>query len=224
MDTLNYIAFFLHYYLYLNTFKIKIKKFSHLNMTSILNSEKNKNKGGRPLNSIWEDINRGNSIGSGKFQVTCKYCSYFWPRGDVSRLEEHLANHCSEAPPAIIRKYLNQILEREDKVAKKRKFVGPNQRTMTEYHDSMKIPDTRVTRINRALAKVFVACGMSFRIVKHPFFINFVKELNAAYELPTREYLSNQLLERELTMVNSNVNSVIENGNNLTLGLLKINV
>ena len=62
---------------------------------------------------------------------------------------------------------------------------------------------------------------MSFRIVKHPFFINFVKELNASYELPTREYLSNQLLERELAMVNSNVNSVIKNGNNLTLGLLK---
>ena len=77
---------------------------------------------------------------------------------------------------------------------------------MTEYHDSTKIPDARVTRINRALAKVFVACGMSFRIVEHPFFINFVKELNVTYELPIREYLSNQLLECELAMVNSNVN------------------
>jgi hypothetical protein len=57
-------------------------------------------------------------------------------------------------------------------------------------------------------------------VVEHPFFVNFVKELNSTYELPTREFLSNQLLERELAVVNSSVISVIENGANLTLGLL----
>jgi hypothetical protein len=92
--------------------------------------------------------------------------------------------------------------------------------TMTSYHDSTKIPDTRITRINRVLTKLFVACGISFRVVEHPFFINFVKELNARYDPPTREYLSDHLLERKLAMVNSSVNSIIENENNLTLGLL----
>src|SRR3954471_23710020 len=65
-------------------------------MTSTLDSGKNKNRGGRPLNSIWEDITRGSHVGSGKYQATCKYCNFFWSRGDVSKLEEHLANHCSE--------------------------------------------------------------------------------------------------------------------------------
>lgn len=180
-----------------------------------------KNKGGRPLSSIWEDITRGNHVGSGKFQATCKYCGFSWPRGEIQKLEEHLANHCSEAPASTVRKYLNQVLEREDKINKKRKVIDSSQLTMNHYHDSTNIPNARVTRINRALAKFFVACGISFRIVEHPFFINFVKELNSAYELPTREYLSDQLLERELALVNSNVNAVIENGNNLTLGLLK---
>lgn len=92
--------------------------------------------------------------------------------------------------------------------------------TMTSYHDSTKIPDARITRINRALTKLFVACGISFWVVEHPFFINFVKELNAGYDPPTREYLSDHLLEHELAMVNSSVNSIIENENNLTLGLL----
>jgi uncharacterized membrane protein len=82
------------------------------------------------------------------------------------------------------------------------------------------MPSARVTRINRAIAKFFVACGISFQIIKNPFFINFVKELNSAYELPTREYLSNQLLERELAMVNSSVTAIIEKGTNFTLGLL----
>src|SRR5689334_23251944 len=37
-----------------------------------------KNKGGRPLNGIWEDINKGNPVGSGKFSASCKYCDTEW--------------------------------------------------------------------------------------------------------------------------------------------------
>ena len=188
-------------------------------MTNILNSERDKNKG-RPLSSVWDEITRGNHVGLGKYQATCNYCNTTWSRGDVSKLEEHLANYCSEAPASIVRKYLNKVLEREDKVSKKRKIVGNNQLTITDYHDSTRMPSARVTRINRAIAKFFVACGISFQIIKNPFFINFVKELNSAYELPTREYLSNQLLERELAMVNSSVTAIIEKGTNFTLGLL----
>lgn len=106
-------------------------------MTSTLDSEKNKNRGGRPLSSIWKDITRGSSsiweditrgshVGSGKYQATCKYCNFSWPRGDVSKLEGHLANHCSEAPASVVRRYLSKVLEREDKTNKKRKIVGNN--------------------------------------------------------------------------------------------------
>jgi hypothetical protein len=56
--------------------------------------------------------------------------------------------------------------------------------------------------------------------VEHPFFINFIKELNARYNTPTREVLVNQLLERELAQVNFKVNSELEKETNLTLGLL----
>lgn len=186
-------------------------------MASTSDLGKNNKKVGRPLNSIWEDITKGNHVGSGKYQATCKYCKFSWPRGDISKLEEHLANHCSEAPVSTVRNYLTKVLEREDKVTKKRKIDG-NQLTMTDYHDSTNIPGARITRINRALAKFFVACGISFRIVEHPFFVNFVKELNSAYELPTREFLSDQLLERELATVNKSVASIIERGANFTLG------
>ena len=33
-----------------------------------------KNKGGRPLGTIWEDINQGQSVALGKFSASCKYC------------------------------------------------------------------------------------------------------------------------------------------------------
>jgi hypothetical protein len=74
-----------------------------------------KNKGGRPPNGIWEDINKGESVGSGKFAASCKYCNTSWTRGEVSKLEEHLSNHCQEAPAAVVRKYMSKVMERQDK-------------------------------------------------------------------------------------------------------------
>ena len=179
-----------------------------------------KNKGGRPLNSVWEDIQQGEHVGSGKFSASCKYCNSTWTRGEISKLEEHLSNYCRSAPAAVVRKYMTKVMERQDKPSKKRKFTESGQQCIDEFHDYTNIPESRITRINRALIKFFVACGISFRIVEHPFFINFVKELNAGYEPPTREFLAGQLLERELAQINSKVNSEIEKENNLTLGLL----
>src|SRR5215469_17815871 len=97
MDVLNYFVFVSRYFLYLNTIKIRKKFYTHFKMTDILNSERDKNKG-RPLSSVWDEIIRGDHVGSGKYQATCNYCNTTWSRGDVSKLEEHLANHCSETP------------------------------------------------------------------------------------------------------------------------------
>jgi hypothetical protein len=180
-----------------------------------------KNKGGRPPNSIWEDINKGEAVGSGKFAASCKYCKNTWSRGEVSKLEEHLSNHCPDAPAAVVRRYMTKVMERQDKSksSKKRKN-SEGQSIMDDYHDSTELNEQRCTRINRALVKFFIACGIAFRIVEHPFFIHFVKELNAGYNTPTREVLVNQLLERELAHVNFKVNSELEKETNLTLGLL----
>jgi hypothetical protein len=180
--------------------------------------DKQKYKGGRPLNSIWEDINKGESVSSGKFSASCKYCEATWKRGEVSKLEEHLSNHCKNAPASIVRKYMSKILERQDKAAKKRKLPS-GQQNIDNYHDSTDLPNTRITQINRALIKFFVSCGISFRIVEHPFFINFIKELNAGFNPPSREILAGQMLEWKLAQVNNKVQSEINKETNLTIGL-----
>jgi hypothetical protein len=180
-----------------------------------------KNKGGRPPNSIWEDINKGEAVGSGKFAASCKYCKNTWSRSKVSKLEEHLSNYCSDAPAAVVRRYMTKVMERQDKSksSKKRKN-SEGQSIMDDYHDSTELNEQRCTWINRALVKFFIVCRIAFRIVEHPFFIHFVKELNAGYNTPTREVLVNQLLERELAHVNFKVNSELEKETNLTLSLL----
>ncbi|GBC42690.2 ribonuclease H-like domain-containing protein [Rhizophagus irregularis DAOM 181602=DAOM 197198] len=159
---------------------------------------KKKNRGGQPPNSIWEDINKGEAVGSGKFAASCKYCKNTWSRGEVSKLEEHLSNHCPDAPAAVVRRYMIKVIERQDKFksSKKRKY-SEGQSNMDDYHDS--------TELNEQ------------RLVEHPLFINFIKELNAGYNTPTREVLVNQLLERELAQVNFKVNSELEKETNLTL-------
>src|SRR5277367_2116197 len=96
-----------------------------IDLTDLTQKTQKKNKGGRPSSSIWKDINKGKSIGSGKFAASCKYCDNTWPRGDVPKLEEHFSNHCSGASAAVIRKYMAKVVERQDKKpSKKRKLSG----------------------------------------------------------------------------------------------------
>ena len=198
-------------------------KKKHFKMSNSLadSSVQRKNKGGRPPNNIWEDINKGVSVGSDKFAASCKYCNTTWQCGEVSRLKKHLSNHCQGAPAMVVRKYMTKVMERQDK-SKKRKVSDGQQYTMDDYHDLTEFSESRYTRINRALVKFFIACGVSFRIVEHPFFVNFIKELNAGYNPPTREVLVNQLLERELAQVNYRIKSELEGETNLTLGLLNL--
>ncbi|GBB92156.1 hypothetical protein RclHR1_19720002 [Rhizophagus clarus] len=56
----------------------------------------------------------------------------------------------------------------------------------------------------------------AFRIIEHSFFIVLLKELNADYDPPTCEYLSNRLLEIELCNVNKKMDEDIKNQRNLT--------
>jgi len=155
----------------------------------------------------------------GKFSASCKYCEEAWNCEEVSKLEEYLSNHCKGASANVVRKYMTKVLKCQDKSTKKRKLSSGGQQNIYNYHDSMDLPDSRITRINCALIKFFVACGISFRIVEHPFFINLLKELNGGYNPPTRKMLSGQILKRELAQVNNNVKLEIEKETNLTIGL-----
>ncbi|GBC25431.2 ribonuclease H-like domain-containing protein [Rhizophagus irregularis DAOM 181602=DAOM 197198] len=161
------------------------------------------------------------AVSPGKFEAECKYCSKTWKHGKTPILEEHLANHCSNVPQLILREYMEKVKNRENTSNKKRKVdksvIG--QTTITAFHDSTNLPEARINRINCALVKFFIYCGIAYRIVEHPFFIDFLKELNADYDLPTREYLSGRLLETELCNVNEKMNEDIMNQHNLTLDL-----
>ena len=57
-------------------------------------------------------------------------------------------------------------------------------------------------------------------MVESPFFIDLLKELNSAYNLPSWDVLSNHLLESELGYMNSKVSKELDSMDNLTIGTL----
>ena len=105
-----------------------------------------KNKGGRPPNSIWEDINKGEAVSSGKFAAFCKYCKNTQSRKKILKLEEHLSNYCPNASAAVVRRYMTKVMERQDKSksSKKRKN-SEGQSIMDDYHDSTELNEQRCT-------------------------------------------------------------------------------
>jgi hypothetical protein len=94
------------------------------------------------------------------------------------------------------------------------------QLTLSEFHDKdQPLPKGKSDRIDKALTRFFICCGVSFRIVESPFFLDFLQELNSAYSPPSRDILTNRLFEEELGYVNSKVLRELEATKNLTLGI-----
>jgi hypothetical protein len=79
------------------------------------------------------------------------------------------------------------------------------------------LSEEKKTKIGLSLIKLFVCCGLSWRLVEHPFFIEFVNELRSAYNLPNRKTLSGTLLDEEILHVNTKVYQLLEKKKNLTL-------
>ena len=136
-------------------------------------------------------------------------------------MEGHLANHCKKAPGNVIREYLIKANEPTSSNSnnKKRKTAGSSQTFLEQsFCQIEELTSGCINRINQALIKAFVCCGISFQIVENPFFVKLIKELNPSYKLLSREFLSGRLIEEELGRVNYKVTEELKNENNLTLG------
>ena len=56
-------------------------------------------------------------------------------------------------------------------------------------------------------------------LLKIPFFIETLKEMNPSYNPPTRELLSGRIFEQQLSRVNNKVTDILSQQKNLTLGM-----
>ena len=94
-----------------------------------------------------------------------------------------------------------------------------NQPELTNWFDSTKIEASKQLMIDEAITSAFVMCGIPFRVINNPFFMNVLKILNPGYNIPSREILSGRLLDNEVAKVNDKVNKIIECTSDITIGL-----
>jgi hypothetical protein len=102
---------------------------------------------------------------------------------------------------------------------KKIKSNHNNQQQIDEHYDSFNITNSKIQMANQALIKLFACCGIPFHLVQHPFFVDFVKILCPAYLLPSRQQLSADMLNSEISHIQLKINAILENETCLTLGI-----
>jgi hypothetical protein len=193
--------------------------------TPVISQKKKRNNvGGRPKSLVWgEHAIQGPKVSEGHYEATCVYCNFFWKKGSPQDLEVHFANDCSKVSSNTRQFFLNRLAAKAEGnitnlTAKKRKLNdGTTQSKISDFHESTKLSEDRIHEINRACVKAFVVCGIAWRIIENPFFIEFLKTLRPAYTPPSKEVLSGKLLSQETAVVNTRVVKDLKNTTNLTL-------
>ncbi|RGB21919.1 hypothetical protein C1646_777003 [Rhizophagus diaphanus] len=65
-----------------------------------------------------------------------------------------------------------------------------------------------------------MSCEIPFSVIKNSFFVDIIKSLQSVYNPLPYNYLSKTLLNYKVIKINSKVNNVLKNADNLTLARL----
>lgn len=184
-------------------------------------------KSGRPYSGVWKHFDKGESKGDGHWEGTCQYCEKFYPRAKPNLLRAHLANNCKNVPEEW-RRHFNYILVNnlndiptDEPLNESNITVNLPQKWKKVTTNQPDQPNTEMdaSMIDEAITLAFVMCGIPFRVISNPFFVNVLKNLNPNYNAPSREVLSGRLLDNEVAKVNKKVDEIIESTDNITIGL-----
>ncbi|CAJ0628513.1 399_t:CDS:2 [Entrophospora sp. SA101] len=154
-----------------------------------------------PGSSVWNHFTKGEGKSKGKHTATCLFCNKYYPRGTPNELESHLVTTCIQVPSSLKEHYLRVISNKDCDSSDKKRKIESNQRKLTQYRDSSVLIPERKKKIDAALLRFFICCGVPFSIVESPFFIELTKQLHASYDPPTRKTLSKQMLNSELATI-----------------------
>jgi hypothetical protein len=183
---------------------------------------------GRPRSGVWKHFDRGESRGNGHWEGTCQYCQKFYPHAKPSSLCAHLANNCNDIPEEW-RRHFNYILVNNlNDIPTDKPLTGESDITQDWRKKITKVAVNQSESVNtemdasvidEAISLAFIMCGIPFRVISNPYFINALKTLNPSYIVPSRKTLSGRLLDNEVAKVNNKTNEIIEFTNDITLGL-----
>jgi|ERR1700722_1415728 hypothetical protein len=170
-------------------------------------------KRGRPESYVWDHFIK-ESLGSGHYSAKCHYCSSSWSRGKPETLKSHLALYCSQVPLNIKTEYM-EILALGN--------TSTNRKTNSN-NSSAEIDINQKEKIDQALIRFFVCCGIPFSVVDHPYFVDFIKSLCLSYNSPKRTALSTTIFNKEISIVLTKIKEELKYEENLTLGNIFLNI
>ena len=160
----------------------------------------------------------------------------FWTRGIPDKLEAHLALKCEKVDREISQIYLKKLatknsvsdIESEDKMSisiatnsrnssssKKKRKTNNN---LHSYYENTSCNIEQKQKLDQALLRAFVVCGIPWNVVSNPFFMDFMKLAKPGYDPATRKELSGQLLNQEIARITIKLNKLVKSERNMTLG------
>ena len=171
-----------------------------------------KRGGGRPKNIVWNYFEHNALKHPGHYDAKCKFCGIYWKNGIVKNLQVHLASKCESVDVETKNKFMHYVATRDG-------IINENLMEVESDLEDEELSEERVALIDRSILKAFVMCGIPFRIIENPYFINVLKSLQRNYNLPSRERLTTNLLSEESTRTDIKIKNYIEKEKNLTLGI-----
>ena len=136
-------------------------------------------------------------------------------------MERHILVDC-EKVSSEVKAAVRYIIEAREKSPEnttgKKRAVSEDQRSLEEFFDTRILSQEKKDKIETSLIKLFVCCGLSWRLIEHPFFIEFIKQLHSSYDPPNRKTLASTLLDNEILRVYTKIYRILEKEKNLTLG------
>jgi hypothetical protein len=180
-----------------------------------------KHAGGRPKNIVWQYFDQTPTKHPGHFEAKCLFCDRYWKIGIVKKLQVHLACECENVDMDIKTKFMHIVASRDGLSSSTEiNLLQPdtnNEESHTNKNDDLTAE--QIAFIDRLILRTFIMCGIPFRVVENPYFINILKNLRLTYNPPSRERLSTNLLSEESIKIDINIGNLLEKESNLTLGI-----
>ena len=138
-----------------------------------------------------------------------------------------MANNCKKCPKDIVFLYAtivgNEIgLENESSLSSSKTEEPPTkkskQTTVSNFFEKKKLEKGKIDEIDRTMTKTFVMANIPFSVIKNPWFVDLIKILQPAYDVPSHRMLGGTLLQAELAKTNIKIENKLSREENFTIG------
>src|SRR5205814_8428600 len=150
---------------------------------------------GRKKSHVWDHYETHGIKKHGHVGCICRACGWKRAVEKVCEMVDHLALSCQKVSTETRQIFLQEVRDRNTHPPPKKTKKNNGK---FRIHRNRKFKSKENKPCSNAIV---VCCGIPFSIVSNPFFIDFVKSLCPAYELPNRVTFAGSWVNQELATV-----------------------